>query len=165
MKRDANDSLEILDGHERPQNGPHADGFSFASLNQLQHFSENIFQRRRQIQVDKPSTSECLSGRKLTPGGLPSFSKLGKSMSIFLSKQQCIFSAMSSRHHYWQHQRISMSGRTGSSSLRGKNTHLHLRSAAPQQVDKGRVKGHDGVPHMDKVILAILDSISVLGNN
>lgn len=45
------------------------------------------------------------------------------------------------------------------------NTHMHLRSAAAQQVDKGRVEGHDGVPHVNEVIIIVLKDISVTGNN
>jgi len=38
---------------------------------------------------------------------------------------------------------------------------MHLWSAAPQQVNKGRVEGHDGVPHVNEVVIIVLDTISV----
>lgn len=45
------------------------------------------------------------------------------------------------------------------------NTHMHLWSATAQQVNKGWVEGHDGMPHMNEVIIMVLDDISVTGNN
>lgn len=40
LKGDADNSLKILNGDERPQNGSDADSFTFASLNQLDNDSE-----------------------------------------------------------------------------------------------------------------------------
>lgn len=45
------------------------------------------------------------------------------------------------------------------------NTHMHLWSTAPQQVDKSWIEGHDGVPHVDEVIITVLDKISVTQKN
>lgn len=42
LEGDADDSLKILNGDERPQNGSDADSFSFASLNQLDNNWEQI---------------------------------------------------------------------------------------------------------------------------
>lgn len=42
---------------------------------------------------------------------------------------------------------------------------MHLWSTAPQQVDKSGVEGHDGVPHVNEVIIIVLDKISVTRNN
>lgn len=38
----------------------------------------------------------------------------------------------------------------------GPDTYMHLGSAASQQVDQSCVKGHDGVPHVDSVVLLLL---------
>lgn len=45
------------------------------------------------------------------------------------------------------------------------NTHMDLWTTAAKQVNKGRVEGHDGMPHVNEVIIIILDNISVMGNN
>lgn len=37
---------------------------------------------------------------------------------------------------------------------------MHLRSAAAQQVYKSGVKGHDGMSHMDDIIIIIVKSIT-----
>lgn len=44
-------------------------------------------------------------------------------------------------------------------------THVHLWSTAAQQVDKSRVEGHDRVPHVNEIIIIVLDNISVIRNN
>lgn len=38
---------------------------------------------------------------------------------------------------------------------------MHLRGTAAQQVDEGGVEGHDGVAHVDYVILLILQHVPV----
>ena len=35
-------------------------------------------------------------------------------------------------------------------------SYVHLWSTAPQQVNEGRVEGHDGVPQVDLVLLVLL---------
>lgn len=37
---------------------------------------------------------------------------------------------------------------------------MHLRGTTAQQVNKSRVEGHDGIPHVDGVILLILQHIT-----
>ena len=45
------------------------------------------------------------------------------------------------------------------------NTHMLLWSTAPQQVNKGRVECHDGMPHVNEVIIMVLEKVSVTGDN
>lgn len=42
---------------------------------------------------------------------------------------------------------------------------MHLRSTATEQVNKSWVEGHDGVPHVNDIIIAVLDNISITGHN
>lgn len=42
---------------------------------------------------------------------------------------------------------------------------MHLWSTAAKQVNKGRVKGQNGMPHVNEVIIIVLGNISVTGNN
>lgn len=35
------------------------------------------------------------------------------------------------------------------------STHVHFRGAAPQQINKGGVERHDGIPQMDTVLLML----------
>lgn len=42
---------------------------------------------------------------------------------------------------------------------------MHLWSTAAKQVNKGRVKGQDGMSHVNEVIIIVLATVSVTGNN
>lgn len=77
-------------------------------------------------------------------------------ISLFQSSLQ----TFSTRLHFLRHQWIL----TWKSCSGWENTHMHLWSTAAKQVNKGWVEGHDGMPHVNEVII-VLDNISVTGNN